>query len=94
MAFVGNSARGRAAWDEIAARSGFDHARIDADEAFGVLHALVLKEEGEASMSPDAGRASGVPGAEAGDAVRAPFAGAPTPAREAVRFAEIRADLG
>lgn len=46
MAFVGQSARGQSLWGGIAAASGFDATRLDADEVFKVLHGLVLDEEG------------------------------------------------
>ena len=46
MAFVGQSAAGRARWDSIAAESGFDLSRLDGDAVFAMLHGLVLEEEG------------------------------------------------
>lgn len=46
MAFVGQSPRGRALWAEIAGRTGFDLARIEADGLFATLHAIVMEEEG------------------------------------------------
>lgn len=45
MAFVGRSARGQALWNELAAESGFDLARLSADAVFTMLHDLVLEEE-------------------------------------------------
>lgn len=45
MAFVGQSAKGQALWSSLALRSGFDLARMDADEVFSMLHGLVLEEE-------------------------------------------------
>ncbi|MCJ2102400.1 BLUF domain-containing protein [Methylobacterium sp. E-046] len=45
MAFVGQSARGQALWNELAAESGFDLARLSADAVFMMLHDLVLEEE-------------------------------------------------
>ena len=45
MAFVGQSARGQALWNELAAESGFDLKRLDADAVFTMLHDLVLEEE-------------------------------------------------
>ena len=47
MAFVGQSARGRVLWSELAAKSGFDLTRMNADAVFTMLHGLVLDEEGE-----------------------------------------------
>ena len=46
MAFVGQSARGQSLWSRLAAESGFDHARLDGDAVFQMLHGLVLEEEG------------------------------------------------
>lgn len=60
MAFVGRSAHGRALWHRMAEASGFDPGRLDADEVFAVLRALVLEEEGfapEAAPAPDAAEA-------------------------------------
>ncbi|MCJ2054041.1 BLUF domain-containing protein [Methylobacterium sp. J-070] len=45
MAFVGQSARGQVLWNELAAESGFDLARLSADAVFMMLHDLVLEEE-------------------------------------------------
>ena len=45
MAFVGQSARGQALWNELAAESGFDLKRMGADAVFTMLHDLVLEEE-------------------------------------------------
>ncbi len=45
MAFVGQSARGQALWNELAAESSFDLARFSADAVFTMLHDLVLEEE-------------------------------------------------
>ena len=46
MAFAGHSARGRALWDDLAERTGFDLARIEGDHLFATLHAIVMDEEG------------------------------------------------
>ncbi len=46
MAFIGHSPRGRAMWNEVAARTGFDLSRIEGDELFRTLHAIVEEEEG------------------------------------------------
>ena len=46
MSFIGHSARGRALWDDIASRTGFDLARIEGDALFATLHAIVTDEEG------------------------------------------------
>ena len=46
MAFIGHSARGRAMWQEMASRTGFDLARIEGEQLFSTLHAIVLAEEG------------------------------------------------
>ncbi|MCJ2134138.1 BLUF domain-containing protein [Methylobacterium sp. J-026] len=45
MAFVGQSVRGQALWNELAAESGFDLKRFNADAVFTMLHDLVLEEE-------------------------------------------------
>ncbi|MCJ2016932.1 BLUF domain-containing protein [Methylobacterium sp. E-065] len=50
MAFVGRSARGQALWNELAAESGFDLARLSADAVFTMLHDLVLEEESLGSL--------------------------------------------
>lgn len=47
MAFVGQSAQGRARWAGLAAASGFDLTRLDGDAVFAMLHGLVLEEEGQ-----------------------------------------------
>ncbi|MCJ2079705.1 BLUF domain-containing protein [Methylobacterium sp. J-090] len=49
MAFVGQSATGRARWEGIASVSGFDLTRLDGDAVFTMLHELVLDEEGVSS---------------------------------------------
>ncbi|MCW6511313.1 BLUF domain-containing protein [Lichenifustis flavocetrariae] len=49
MAFVGHSVKGRALWDEMASRTGFDLARIEGEDLFATLHAIVLAEEGLAA---------------------------------------------
>lgn len=46
MAFVGQSARGRELWNEMAGRTGFDLSRIEGDKLFATLHAIVIEEEG------------------------------------------------
>ena len=46
MAFIGHSVRGRALWNEIADRTGFDLARIEGDQLFATLRAIVVEEEG------------------------------------------------
>ena len=51
MAFVGQSAPGRARWEGIAAASGFDLSRLDGDAVFAMLHGLVLDEEGLPPMA-------------------------------------------
>jgi hypothetical protein len=50
MAFVGQSARGKVLWDGIAAESGFDLSRMSGDAVFGMLHGLVIEEEGMAPV--------------------------------------------
>lgn len=46
MAFIGHSARGRALWNEIASRTGFDLSRMKGDQLFATLHAIVEADEG------------------------------------------------
>lgn len=45
MAFVGQSAKGRALWSEMASRTGFDLSRVEGEDLFATLHAIVLAEE-------------------------------------------------
>ncbi|MCJ2075545.1 BLUF domain-containing protein [Methylobacterium sp. E-016] len=52
MAFVGQSATGRARWEGISAASGFDLTRLDGDAVFAMLHGLVLDEEGLPAAAP------------------------------------------
>lgn len=54
MAFVGQSAKGRAQFSGLAAASGFDLSRLSGDGVFAMLHGLVLEEEGvpTAEVSP------------------------------------------
>ena len=64
MAFVGQSAPGRARWEGIAATSGFDLSRLDGDAVFAMLHGLVLDEEGlppAASAPPEPHRTADKP---------------------------------
>ncbi len=62
MAFIGHSARGRALWNELAGRTGFDISHIEADQLFATLHRIVVEEEGLAAdtspIAPEADAAS------------------------------------
>ena len=69
MAFVGHSERGRAMWSELGARTGFDLSRIEGDQLFTSLHAIVLDEEGPsadgvAEAAPDSSAPLPQPGAQ------------------------------
>ncbi|MER2268797.1 BLUF domain-containing protein [Methylobacterium oxalidis] len=78
MAFVGQSARGRALWSGLAEESGFDLSRLDGDVVFAMLHGLVLEEEGLAAPS------AAVPGEATG--------ADPEPA--ALDVTRVRAEIG
>lgn len=52
MAFVGHSRNGRAMWDAIASKTGFDPSRLEGDQLFATLRAIVLEEEGSAPEEP------------------------------------------
>ncbi len=54
MAFVGQSARGRALWEGIAHRSDFDLSRVEGDKLFATLLAIVKAEEGDAAPTSKA----------------------------------------
>ena len=45
MAFIGQSPRGRALWDEVARRTDFDMGRMEGDRLFATLLAIVQEEE-------------------------------------------------
>ena len=45
MAFIGQSVRGRALWNDIAGRTQFDLNRIEGDQLFAILHRIVVEEE-------------------------------------------------
>ena len=40
---------GRALWNEIAGRTGFDVSHIECDQLFATLHRIVVEEEGLAA---------------------------------------------
>jgi blue light- and temperature-responsive anti-repressor len=86
MAFVGQSAQGRARWDGIAAASGFDLTRLDGDAVFAMLHGLVLEEEG-LPATPASASAS-APAAPPAAPLAAPPAALPAAAAEPARKAE------
>jgi hypothetical protein len=46
MAFIGQSAKGRAMWEEMASRTGFDFSRVEGDQLFATLKSIVIEEEG------------------------------------------------
>lgn len=73
MAFVGQSAACHAMWDKLAAESGFDPRRLDGDAVFGMLHNLVLEEEGLAA-SPAAPPSRTPAAPDSKDAVVRPLA--------------------
>ena len=50
MAFIGQSVRGRALWNDIAGRTQFDLNRIEGDQLFSILHRIVVEEE---RVAPD-----------------------------------------
>lgn len=52
MAFIGHSAKGRAMWETMASQTGFDLGRIEGDQLFATLKAIVVEEEGLASETP------------------------------------------
>ena len=52
MAFIGHSARGRAMWQEMALRTGFNLAQIEGEQLFTTLLAIVEEEEGPAPLTP------------------------------------------
>ena len=52
MAFVGQSAQGRALWSSLATESGFDLGRLNGDAVFAMLHGLVQEEEGVPGRAP------------------------------------------
>jgi hypothetical protein len=46
MAFVGQSDRGKAVWNNLASQTGFDLSRIGGDQVFTMLRDLLLDDEG------------------------------------------------
>ena len=61
MAFIGHSARGRAMWQEMAVRTGFNLDRIEGEHLFATLLAIVEEEEGPAPLKspPDTNKPHG-----------------------------------
>ena len=88
MAFVGRSAKGAALWSSLAARSGFDLARLDGDEVFSVLQGLLLDEEA------DEGRAAATSSAPTSSAQSKQAAKATGADDVIARFCQVAQDLG
>lgn len=68
MAFIGQSARGRALWGEIARRTDFNLGRIEGEQLFATLMAIVKEEEGGADEAPAAPPARPEPATPKSDA--------------------------